>query len=194
MRIWTIKSYFAHNSTRCDESYPLPTPPLTMLVSGKQKRPSYDSTLSFCFLKGGGEVGRKFVDLIIWNACLGMKCALDNFLNYFVRDFSLVRYDGNRELKQGRRQRQRRRQKTMIWYMRKNNRAARAARTLVELFDVVCQWQREISKFKVLMTTWTHNSKSFILDVYFNGASTSPFVACSVNNKGCEEQEAIITK
>ena len=33
---------------------------------------------------------------------------------------------------------------------------------------------------------------SVILYIYFNGASTSPFAACSVNNKGCEE-EAIIT-
>ena len=40
-----------------------------------------------------------------------------------------------------------------------------------------------ISKFRFLTTTWTHNSKSFILYVYFNGASTSPFAACSVNNK-----------
>ena len=30
---------------------------------------------------------------------------------------------------------------------------------------------------------WTHNSKSFILYIYFNGASTSPFAACSVNDK-----------
>ena len=47
--------------------------------------------------------------------------------------------------------------------MRKNNRAARAARTLVEFFDVVYQTrQREISKFKIL-TTWTQDSKFFIL-------------------------------
>ena len=31
------------------------------------------------------------------------------------------------------------------------------------------------------MTTWTHNSKSFIL--YFNGASNSPFASRSVNNR-----------
>ena len=43
------------------------------------------------------------------------------------------------------------------------------------------------------MTTWKHNSKSFVLYIYFKGASTSPFAACSVNNRGCEE-EAIITK
>ena len=34
--------------------------------------------------------------------------------------------------------------------MRENN---RAARTLVEFFDVVCHRQQEISKFKVLTTT-----------------------------------------
>ena len=70
--------------------------------------------------------------------------------------------------------------------------AARAACTFVQFFDVVCKWRREISKFKVLTTTWSHNSKSFILYTYFSGASTRPFAACSVNNKGCEE-EAIIT-
>ena len=47
----------------------------------------------------------------------------------------------NRELKQWRWQRQQRRQKTMIWLVEwgKNNRAARAARFLVQFFDVVCQ-------------------------------------------------------
>ena len=64
---------------------------------------------------------------------------------------------------------------------------------LVKFFDVVCQNQRENSKFKVLTTTRTYNSKSFILYLYFKGAFTSPFAACSVNNRGCEE-EAIITK
>ena len=55
------------------------------------------------------------------------------------------------------------------------------------------KWQREIYNFKVLTTTWTHNSESFILLTYFNGASASPFAVCSVSNRGCEE-EAIITK
>ena len=60
--------------------------------------------------------------------------------------------------------------------MRKNNRAARAAHTLVHLYDVVC------------------HRKSLTLYVYLNGASTSPFAAvCSFNNKECEE-EAVITK
>ena len=49
------------------------------------------------------------------------------------------------------------------------------------------------SRCKVLMTTWTLYNKSFILHVYFNGASTSPFAACSVNNKECQEG-AIISK
>ena len=48
----------------------------------------------------------------------------------------------------------------------KNNRAARAAGTLERFFDEVCQMT--ISKFKVLTTTLTHNSKSFILYIYFN--------------------------
>ena len=50
------------------------------------------------------------------------------------------------------------------------------------------KWQREISTVKVLTTTWTQNSKSFILDIYLNGASTSPLEVCPVNNKGCEEE------
>ena len=57
------------------------------------------------------------------------------------------------------------------------------------------EWQREISKFKALIMTWTYNIKSFILykNIYFNGASTSPFAASSVNNKG-REKEAITAK
>ena len=53
-----------------------------------------------------------------------------------------------------------------IRWIRKNNRAARPARTLVQFFDVVCQMT--ISKFKVSTTTLTHNRKSFILYIYFN--------------------------
>ena len=34
---------------------------------------------------------------------------------------------------------------------------------------------------------WTQNSKSLILFIYLNGASTSPFSGCSVNNKGYKE-------
>ena len=71
--------------------------------------------------------------------------------------------------------------------MTENDRAARAARTLVQFFDVVCQMT--IPKFKV-----NTDSKSFILYFYFNGASTSPFTACSVNNKECEEEAIITTK
>ena len=54
----------------------------------------------------------------------------------------------------------------LIGWIMKNNRAARAARSLVQSFDAVCQMT--ISKFKVLTTTLTHNSKSFILYIYFN--------------------------
>ena len=71
---------------------------------------------------------------------------------------------------------QRQRHNDLIGWMRKNKRAVRAARTYVEFFDVVCHtttW-----KFpKVLTTTWTHNSKSFISSDYFNCACTSPFVS-----------------
>ena len=54
----------------------------------------------------------------------------------------------------------------LIGWIRKNNRAARAAGTLVQFFDVVCQ--TTISKFKVLTTMLSHNNKSFILYIYFN--------------------------
>ena len=82
----------------------------------------------------------------------------------------------NRELQ---RQRQWRSQlkNDLITWMRKNNRAARAARTEVQFFDVVCQmptWNFQISGFND--KAWTHNSKPFILLIYFNGASTSPVV------------------
>ena len=46
------------------------------------------------------------------------------------------------------------------------------------------RWQREISKFKVLTTTRTHNIESVISYIYFNGTSTSSFAECSVNNMG----------
>ena len=36
-------------------------------------------------------------------------------------------------------------------------------RTLVEFYDVSAKWQSEISNFKVLTTTWTHNSRAYIL-------------------------------
>ena len=62
----------------------------------------------------------------------------------------------------------------MLGGMAKNNRAVRAPRTFeVHFFDAVCQRRREIFKFKVLATTRTHNSISFILYTYLNGASNS---------------------
>ena len=70
----------------------------------------------------------------------------------------------------------------LIGWMRKNKRAERAARVLVQFFDIVCQ-----------MTTWTQNNKFSILYIYFSGASSSPFAACSFNLNECEE-EAIIKK
>ena len=66
-----------------------------------------------------------------------------------------------------------------IGWTRKKNRAARAARTLAEFFACL---PNDNVKFKVLTTTGTCNSISFILFIYFNDASTSPFEACSVNN------------
>ena len=95
----------------------------------------------------------------------------------------------NREFQKRWRKRQRQINDWLPCWTRKNNRAVRAARTLT--WSV--KWPRKISKFKVLTTTWTHSSKSFILYIYFNSASTSTFAACFVNNKGCEE-EALITK
>ena len=49
--------------------------------------------------------------------------------------------------------------------MKKNNRAACAARFLVQYFEVVCQTtsQREIFIFEVLTTTGARSSKSFTL-------------------------------
>ena len=51
--------------------------------------------------------------------------------------------------------------------MKKNNRAARAARFLVQCFDVVCQKRRrEIFIFEVLTATGSRSSKSFLLCLY----------------------------
>ena len=63
--------------------------------------------------------------------------------------------------------------------MVRNNRVPLATRTLVAFFDVV--WQRKISKFKVLPTRWTHNSKCFIFYINFNGALSIPIAACFVS-------------
>ena len=54
--------------------------------------------------------------------------------------------------------------------MKKNNRAARAARTLVQFFDVSATWQREISRFKVFNDN-VNTQEWIILYIYFNGAS-----------------------
>ena len=43
-------------------------------------------------------------------------------------------------------------------------------------------------KFKAFTTTWTHNSKSFILYIYFNGAPLCPFVAYILNSIKCEHE------
>ena len=61
--------------------------------------------------------------------------------------------------------------------MRKNNRGARAGHIIVQFFVVVCEMTAWNFEIKVLTTTWTHNSKSFILYIYFNAARTSPFAA-----------------
>ena len=56
------------------------------------------------------------------------------------------------------------------------------------------KWLCEISKFKVLTTTWTRKSNCLIFNIiYFNDTSTSPFAVHSVNSKGCKE-ESVITE
>ena len=56
--------------------------------------------------------------------------------------------------------------------MKKNNRAARAARFLVQCLDVVCQTTtREISIFEVLTTTRARSSKCFIVCFYMKTIS-----------------------
>jgi len=101
----------------------------------------------------------------------------------------------SRELKQGRRQGQRQHLKTMIWLVEWGKIIVLHVRHALKYnsltWSAKLQW--EISKLKVLTTTWTHKNKSFILYIYFNGVSTSPFSACSVNNKGYKE-DAIVTK
>ena len=67
------------------------------------------------------------------------------------------------------------RKQSLIGWMRKNNHAARAARSLEQFFDIVCQMTTWNFQIKVLTSTRTHNSKFFILYIYFNGASTSSF-------------------
>lgn len=54
-----------------------------MLISGEQKRSSYNSTLFW-----GREERTNFVHL---NTCLVLKRALDNFLNYFVQECMCIR-------------------------------------------------------------------------------------------------------
>ena len=58
--------------------------------------------------------------------------------------------------------------------MKKNNRAARAARFLVQCFDVVESFKRrrEILIFEVLTTTRARSSKSLILCLYMKTIRT----------------------
>ena len=89
---------------------------------------------------------------------------------------------GNRELKQRRRQPE---NNDLIDWMRKNNRAARAARTCVQFFDVVCQtrtWNFQIYSFNDNVNT---QRKSLIISIWHHGAPTSPPVAY---NKGYEQK------
>ena len=76
--------------------------------------------------------------------------------------------------------------------MRKNNWAAREASTLVHFIGVHAKQKVEISKFKVLATTWTLNSKSFILYIYFKGAPTNHLEAQFVNNIECKQDRIIV--
>ena len=89
------------------------------------------------------------------------------------------------------------RKNNLIGWMRKNNRAARAARTLAKFFDVICQmttWNFQLWGFND--NAWTHNNKSFMtfhsLDLlqrrFYQSICT---VMCSVNDKGCEEEGII---
>ena len=54
----------------------------------------------------------------------------------------------------------------MIGWTRKNNRAARAARTLVQFFDVICKRRRENFKSEVQTTTPARSSKYFFVCFY----------------------------
>ena len=54
----------------------------------------------------------------------------------------------------------------LIDWIRKNNRAARAARFLVQFLDLFSKWRRDIFIFDVLTTTQARSSKSFILSLY----------------------------
>ena len=64
-----------------------------------------------------------------------------------------------REFKKWRRQRRRQRHKSTIWLV---ERAARATRFLVQLFDLVCQTTTWNLIFEVLRTTRARSCKSFI--------------------------------
>ena len=71
----------------------------------------------------------------------------------------------------------------LIGWLAKNNRAARAARTEVDCFDVARRKeQRE-----------TYTSKLFIPYISFNSVPTSPFLATFDNKTKCG-QEGIIAK
>ena len=54
----------------------------------------------------------------------------------------------------------------MIGWTRKSNHAARAARTFVQFFDVICKRRRENFKFEVLTATPARSSKYFLLCFY----------------------------
>ena len=78
----------------------------------------------------------------------------------------------------------------LIGWMRKNNRAARPARTLVEFFDIVCQTTNlQIYGFK----DDVNNQQQMFHSLYFK-SPTSP-CTCSINLNNIEcEQKAIIAK
>ena len=61
------------------------------------------------------------------------------------------------------------RQKTMdnYWWNGENNCAARAARTLVDFFDVPAKRQREISIFKVLTTTCDYTTETLSSSLFY---------------------------
>ena len=148
--------------------------------------------------------------IFIWTWPYSFRCYLNldcgsrqvlkiNLINLkTIRGIWLVRNQGRwarncpqntEELIQGRRQRQKRRQKTMIWLVEWRKLIVLHVRHALEYNSLTLSPNHKFSKFKVLTTTWTHNSKSVIRYIYFNNASTTPFTACSVNNKECEEKQ-----
>ena len=77
--------------------------------------------------------------------------------------------------------------------MRKNNRAAPAARTLVQFFDVVCQtrtWNFQIYSINDDVNT---QRKSLIISIWHHGAPTNPPVAYNKEYEPKTNNRKIVT-